>query len=176
MLLKREKPSMCSWIWYVGLWGAGGESAIAAAGVCSLILPPPPPPPPPYACMHARLTHALTRTRTHTRPSPQIVSESPFVTRDLLESCFPYALLRDAYNSVYRKPQVCCACDSHIILIVNVHYRGALFQAVVYVQLYTTGGVICDSAWENRNRPLYYNFRFRDIGTTLKPAIHSMQQ
>lgn len=32
------------------------------------------------------------------------VEESPFLTRDLLESCFPYALLRDAYNSVYRKP------------------------------------------------------------------------
>jgi len=34
-----------------------------------------------------------------------LVKESPFLTRDLLESCFPYALLRDAYNSVYRKPQ-----------------------------------------------------------------------
>lgn len=33
------------------------------------------------------------------------VEESPFLTRDLLESCFPYGLLRDAYNSVYRKPQ-----------------------------------------------------------------------
>ena len=32
---------------------------------------------------------------------------------------------------------------------------------------------ICDRAWENR--PLCYNFRFRDIGTTLKRAIHSMQ-
>ena len=36
----------------------------------------------------------------------QFVQESPFLTYDLLESCFPYALLRDAYNSVYRKPTV----------------------------------------------------------------------
>ena len=36
----------------------------------------------------------------------QFVEESPFLSRDLLESCFPYALLRDAYNSVYRKPLV----------------------------------------------------------------------
>ena len=36
----------------------------------------------------------------------QFVQESPFLTYDLLESCFPYALLRDAYNSVYRKPAV----------------------------------------------------------------------
>jgi NCK-associated protein 1 len=34
------------------------------------------------------------------------VEESPFLSRDLLESCFPYGLLRDAYNSVYRKPQL----------------------------------------------------------------------
>ena len=33
---------------------------------------------------------------------------------------------------------------------------------------------ICDRAWENR--PLCYNFRFRDIGTALKRAIHSMQR
>ncbi|XP_070198960.1 nck-associated protein 1-like isoform X2 [Littorina saxatilis] len=31
-----------------------------------------------------------------------IVQESPFLTMDLLESCFPYALLRNAYNSVYK--------------------------------------------------------------------------
>ena len=36
----------------------------------------------------------------------QIVEESPFVTRDFFESCFPYALLRDAYSSVYKKPSV----------------------------------------------------------------------
>ena len=36
----------------------------------------------------------------------QFVEESPFLSRDMLESCFPYGLLRDAYNSVYRKPQV----------------------------------------------------------------------
>ena len=32
------------------------------------------------------------------------VEESPFLTRDQLERCFPYCLLRDAYNSVYRRP------------------------------------------------------------------------
>eukprot|EP00731_Ephydatia_muelleri_P036969 Em0366g4a len=31
------------------------------------------------------------------------VEESPFLTRDQLESCFPYSLLRDSYNYVYRK-------------------------------------------------------------------------
>ncbi|KAF8790133.1 Nck-associated protein 1 like protein [Argiope bruennichi] len=31
-----------------------------------------------------------------------IVQESPFLTMDLLESCFPYALLRNAYHDVYR--------------------------------------------------------------------------
>ncbi|KAK3104202.1 hypothetical protein FSP39_025272 [Pinctada imbricata] len=31
-----------------------------------------------------------------------IVQESPFLTMDLLESCFPYALLRNAYHSVYK--------------------------------------------------------------------------
>ncbi|XP_052216371.1 membrane-associated protein Hem-like isoform X3 [Dreissena polymorpha] len=33
----------------------------------------------------------------------KIVQESPFLTMDLLESCFPYALLRNAYNSVYKQ-------------------------------------------------------------------------
>lgn len=33
----------------------------------------------------------------------QIVQESPFLTMDLLESCFPYALLRNAYHSVYKQ-------------------------------------------------------------------------
>ncbi|XP_035825856.1 membrane-associated protein Hem isoform X2 [Aplysia californica] len=32
----------------------------------------------------------------------QIVQESPFLTMDLLESCFPYALLRNAYHTVYK--------------------------------------------------------------------------
>merc|ERR1719239_762535 len=32
----------------------------------------------------------------------KIVQESPFLTMDLLESCFPYALLRNAYHTVYR--------------------------------------------------------------------------
>lgn len=32
----------------------------------------------------------------------QIVQESPFLTMDLLESCFPYALIRNAYHDVYK--------------------------------------------------------------------------
>ncbi|GIY87428.1 hypothetical protein CEXT_324712 [Caerostris extrusa] len=35
-----------------------------------------------------------------------IVQESPFLTMDLLESCFPYALLRNAYHAVYRMENV----------------------------------------------------------------------
>lgn len=31
-----------------------------------------------------------------------IVKESPFLTMDLLESCFPYALLRNAYHAVFK--------------------------------------------------------------------------
>lgn len=33
----------------------------------------------------------------------QIVQESPFLTMDLLESCFPYVLLRNAYHAVYKQ-------------------------------------------------------------------------
>ncbi|XP_065191143.1 nck-associated protein 1-like [Sycon ciliatum] len=32
-----------------------------------------------------------------------LVQESPFLTMDLLESCFPYALLRNSYNQAYKK-------------------------------------------------------------------------
>ena len=32
-----------------------------------------------------------------------IVQESPFLTMDLLESCFPYALIRNAYHDVYKQ-------------------------------------------------------------------------
>ncbi|KAK9511245.1 hypothetical protein O3M35_005839 [Rhynocoris fuscipes] len=32
-----------------------------------------------------------------------IVQESPFLTMDLLESCFPYALIRNAYHAVYKQ-------------------------------------------------------------------------
>uniref|UniRef100_A0A8C4NIK5 NCK-associated protein 1 n=1 Tax=Eptatretus burgeri TaxID=7764 RepID=A0A8C4NIK5_EPTBU len=35
-----------------------------------------------------------------------IVQESPFLTMDLLESCFPYALLRNAYHAVYKQGTV----------------------------------------------------------------------
>lgn len=32
-----------------------------------------------------------------------IVQESPFLTMDLLESCFPYVLIRNAYHAVYKQ-------------------------------------------------------------------------
>lgn len=32
----------------------------------------------------------------------QVVEESPFLTLDMLESCFPYVLLRNAYREVSR--------------------------------------------------------------------------
>lgn len=35
----------------------------------------------------------------------QIVQESPFLTMDLLESCFPYVLIRNAYHAVYKQEQ-----------------------------------------------------------------------
>ncbi|XP_065844432.1 nck-associated protein 1 homolog [Oscarella lobularis] len=35
-----------------------------------------------------------------------IVQESPFLTEDVLESCFPYALLRGAYHSVFKRHDV----------------------------------------------------------------------
>jgi NCK-associated protein 1 len=41
-----------------------------------------------------------------------IVQESPFLTMDLLESCFPYALLRNAYHAVFK-------CDPGSQVIVN---------------------------------------------------------
>lgn len=36
----------------------------------------------------------------------EIVKESPFLTMDLLESCFPYALIRNAYHAVYKQEQM----------------------------------------------------------------------
>ncbi|XP_074604970.1 nck associated protein 1 Hem isoform X2 [Brevipalpus obovatus] len=38
-----------------------------------------------------------------------IVKESPFLTMDLMESCFPYALLRNAYHAVYKNDGVVTA-------------------------------------------------------------------
>ncbi|XP_045766160.1 membrane-associated protein Hem [Maniola jurtina] len=35
-----------------------------------------------------------------------IVQESPFLTMDLLESCFPYVLIRNAYHEVYKQEQM----------------------------------------------------------------------
>ncbi|PIK38310.1 putative nck-associated protein 1 isoform X2 [Apostichopus japonicus] len=32
-----------------------------------------------------------------------IVKESPFLTQDLLESCFPYALLRNSFHTVLKR-------------------------------------------------------------------------
>jgi NCK-associated protein 1 len=36
----------------------------------------------------------------------EIVQESPFLTMDLLESCFPYALLRTSYHHVHRQAEI----------------------------------------------------------------------
>jgi NCK-associated protein 1 len=54
-----------------------------------------------------RLGQDLDKEATKNRESVYllldlIVKESPFLTMDLLESCFPYALLRNAYHSVYK--------------------------------------------------------------------------
>ena len=38
----------------------------------------------------------------------QIVEESPFLTMDLLEACFPYALIRNAYHGVHRAARAEC--------------------------------------------------------------------
>ena len=35
-------------------------------------------------------------------PPLQIVEASPFLSQDMLESCFPYVLLRNAYREVYK--------------------------------------------------------------------------
>ncbi|XP_064102195.1 membrane-associated protein Hem-like [Macrobrachium nipponense] len=35
----------------------------------------------------------------------QIVVQSPFLTMDLLEACFPYALIRNAYHAVHKAEQ-----------------------------------------------------------------------
>ena len=32
----------------------------------------------------------------------QLIQESPFLTMDILESCFPYCLVRNAYHHVYK--------------------------------------------------------------------------
>ena len=67
----------------------------------------------PLFCYHILLSSFLS-----TFAYLQFVQESPFLTRDLLESCFPYALLRDAYNSVYRKPQVCVHVHNRVCMCV----------------------------------------------------------
>lgn len=55
-----------------------------------------------------RLGQEADREATKNRESvylllDQIVQESPFLTMDLLESCFPYALIRNAYHDVYKQ-------------------------------------------------------------------------
>lgn len=32
----------------------------------------------------------------------QIVEQSPYLSQDMLESCFPYVLLRNSYRDVYK--------------------------------------------------------------------------
>ncbi|XP_050438959.1 membrane-associated protein Hem [Adelges cooleyi] len=54
-----------------------------------------------------RLGQEVDREVTKNRESvylllDQIVQESPFLTMDLLESCFPYALIRNAFHAVYK--------------------------------------------------------------------------
>ncbi|CAG2161911.1 unnamed protein product [Oppiella nova] len=54
-----------------------------------------------------RLGHEPDKEMVRNRESiylllDMIVQESPFLTMDLLESCFPYALLRNAYHAVYK--------------------------------------------------------------------------
>lgn len=57
-----------------------------------------------------RLGQESDREATKNRESiylllDQIVQESPFLTMDLLESCFPYVLIRNAYHAVYKQEQ-----------------------------------------------------------------------
>ena len=63
------------------------------------------------------------------------------------------------------------SCEMHTCIAwYSCHHHSSLIRS--HVDITTTAAYICDRARENR--PLYYNFRFRDIGTTLKCAIHSM--
>lgn len=60
-----------------------------------------------------RLGQEADREATKNRESvylllDQIVQESPFLTMDLLESCFPYALIRNAYHAVYKQEHSLC--------------------------------------------------------------------
>lgn len=57
-----------------------------------------------------RLGQESDREATRNRESiylllDQIVQESSFLTMDLLESCFPYVLIRNAYHAVYKQEQ-----------------------------------------------------------------------
>jgi len=45
----------------------------------------------------------------------QIVAMSPFLTMDLLESCFPYVLLRNSYHAVVRRQQATAAHGNNTI-------------------------------------------------------------
>lgn len=58
-----------------------------------------------------RLGQESDRDATRNRESiylllDEIVKQSPFLTMDLLESCFPYVLIRNAYHAVYKQEQV----------------------------------------------------------------------
>jgi len=49
----------------------------------------------------------------------QIVQDSPFLTMDLLESCFPYALLRTSYHHVYRHAESLWHCNINFCCFVH---------------------------------------------------------
>ena len=62
-----------------------------------------------------------------------------------------------------------CTCGLYFTRRWLVKYKSPLVQYLTILHS-TPCNNICDRAWENQ--PLYYNFIFRDIGTTLKRAIH----
>ncbi|KAJ8378284.1 hypothetical protein AAFF_G00244190 [Aldrovandia affinis] len=58
-----------------------------------------------------QLGQNVERTESKNRDSiylllHMIVEESPFLSQDMLESCFPYALLRNAYREVYKSSTI----------------------------------------------------------------------
>lgn len=64
----------------------------------------------------------------------QIVQQSPYLTMDVLESCFPYALLRNAYHEVYKVNclsvlnaawfSYCVSCFSSVFPFFFFYYPG----------------------------------------------------
>ena len=44
------------------------------------------------------------------------MNDSPYLTMDVLESCFPYALLRNAYHEVYKVTPFSLQIKSFLII------------------------------------------------------------